>query len=565
MSTNSSSIQELALSSESSRVAAALSDGTVWLWDNRNELIDSFDGFKGSGKWYQLQFSPTGTRLAYSSANGIIQLRDGINGRFIADMQCGSRQDLEFSGDGSRIASLSRACGLTLWNSESGALIGAVTDIGDIRLDLGALAISANGSLLATANRDKVTLWSGNDDSLAQIKVLNNLDLPGSMTFSLDNILAIATEFDIKLYNVKTHSFISTLPFGGDPAALAFSPDYTHVAVGTYDGGVYLWDIRAIDASGPPANEEVTAVCALALSRDCSRLACGFENGTVELWDTSPTKRPISSHQVHETWAEALGFGPDGGLFASGSDDGTVKLWNGEDGSLRGTLTAPSGLRAVALSNTVLVAVGDGDVTLWSLDTQSLIHTFKQPGDIVSIAENSTLIVVAVVGEDDSEDSEDSDESEEDGGDSKDDVLGQSSVSLLDVVNHTTIATFNVPQDLDTMSFLPDNSQIVAQTRGGVFLSLNLINKDVIEAPTLEHLIQLPDTPLWNGVPIWHCRDKEQHYFSALFPQHQSPVPVLWIPRDLPVTAWTQGSSMIALGCGDGRVMLLRIPISHVG
>ncbi|KIL57029.1 hypothetical protein M378DRAFT_39851, partial [Amanita muscaria Koide BX008] len=97
-------------------------------------------------------------------------------------------------------------------------------------------------------------------------------------------------------------------------------------------GGIYLWDIRGIDASSRPSNEEVTAVRALALSRDCSRLACGFENNTVELWDTSPTKQRIASHQAHTRWAEELGFGPDGGPFASGSDDGTIKLWNGEDG-----------------------------------------------------------------------------------------------------------------------------------------------------------------------------------------------------------------------------------------
>ncbi|KIL60558.1 hypothetical protein M378DRAFT_916604, partial [Amanita muscaria Koide BX008] len=148
--TTSSTIQKLALS-ESSRIAAALSDGTVWLWDSRNaELIGNFDGFQSS-EWPWLEFSRTGTRLAYSSAIGV-KLRDGISGRFIADLRCASSHKFVLSDDGSRIASLSQDCGLALWNTESGGPVGAVADIRHSEL-----AISANGSLLATADLDEVT------------------------------------------------------------------------------------------------------------------------------------------------------------------------------------------------------------------------------------------------------------------------------------------------------------------------------------------------------------------------------------------------------------------------
>ncbi|KIL58132.1 hypothetical protein M378DRAFT_86929, partial [Amanita muscaria Koide BX008] len=95
-------IQGLALSSESSRVAAVLSDRTIWLWDSGSaELIDCFD--ESEGYFPQLEFSHTGTRLAYLSGDGIVKLRDGISGRFIADLQSEARK-FKFSGDGSRIA-----------------------------------------------------------------------------------------------------------------------------------------------------------------------------------------------------------------------------------------------------------------------------------------------------------------------------------------------------------------------------------------------------------------------------------------------------------------------------
>ncbi|KIL55885.1 hypothetical protein M378DRAFT_173204 [Amanita muscaria Koide BX008] len=536
MITTSSTIQNLALS-ESSRVAAALYDGTVWLWDNA-ELICSLDGFNSSKRPW-LQFSRTGTRLAYSSAIGF-KLRDGISGRFIADLQCGSSRKL-FSDDGSRFASLSRDCGLALWNTESGGLVGAVRDVDDY-----ILAISANGSLLATANDEKVTLWSENRDHLAKIDVLKQFQHTWSMAFSVDNILAIGTDLGgIKLYNTNIHSFISTLSFGsGLPAALAFSPDCTHLAGMIGFGSMYLWDMRGIDTSGP-LSREATGVTAMALSRDCSRLACVFRDGTVELWETSPTKRRIASHQCGRV--SAVEFGPDGSLFASGSDDGIIQLWNAGDGSLHGTLIAfqAGELQALALSGSVLVAAGRDGVTLWSLDTLSLIHTLKEicarrasTATTVSISDDSDLVAIG---------------------------FDDASVHLVDVMNRTTIATFIVSYGIRKLTFLPDKLQLVAQTYNGDFHSLDLINNCITNEPTLEHLIQLPDIPLWHGVPVWHCWDDAQHFVTALFSHHRTPVPVLWIPSDIPMNTWTQGSSMIALGRKDGRIILIRLPTSHFG
>ncbi|KIL60078.1 hypothetical protein M378DRAFT_14360 [Amanita muscaria Koide BX008] len=239
-----------------------------------------------------------------------------------------------------------------------------------------------------------------------------------------------------------------------------------------------------------------------------------------------------------------------------GSETAWGQSWK-SDGALRGTLKVPGRVQAVALSNSVLVATWHpqhtawkvrvlllrSGITLWSLDTLSLIHTFDGEASKVSITEDSTLIAVH--------------------------LHYDSCVALFDVVKRTIIATFNfdVPfpsADIHTITFLPDNLQLVVQSNKGAFLSLNLVNKHITKGHTLKHLVQLPNTPLWHGVPIWHCQDKDsgQYYFAASFSQHKSPMPMLWIPREISVMAW--GSSMIALGCDDGRVILLWLPISHV-
>ncbi|KIL55954.1 hypothetical protein M378DRAFT_550512 [Amanita muscaria Koide BX008] len=231
-------IQKLALS-ESSRVAAALYDGTVWLWDSRNaELICSLDGFESSkfkGPW--LEFSRTGTRLAYSSAIGF-KLRDGISGRFIADLRCGTRHKFVFSDDGSRFASLSRDRALALWNTENGGLVGAVRDVVGDHQKI-ALAISANGSLLATANNEKnseaqsrwPSQWTTHLQSeltMAELSSTTRIPAPSFLHFRLidrpKHWPSHPTALILPVRTTATFSFgiyeVSTLPHTKQPESL---------------------------------------------------------------------------------------------------------------------------------------------------------------------------------------------------------------------------------------------------------------------------------------------------------------------------------------------------------
>jgi WD40 repeat protein len=62
----------LALSFDGSRLAAGLSDGIVTLWDSRGigGSMASLDGYARKGG--QLEFSPGGYHLAFSSEDGSI-------------------------------------------------------------------------------------------------------------------------------------------------------------------------------------------------------------------------------------------------------------------------------------------------------------------------------------------------------------------------------------------------------------------------------------------------------------------------------------------------------------
>ncbi|KIL60992.1 hypothetical protein M378DRAFT_167497 [Amanita muscaria Koide BX008] len=576
-------IFEVAISSESRRIAAHLVDGTLCLWDSGNgELIGSFDQFASyyrARHWYpkpdpkpdpdrhyprdSLQFSSTGARLAYSSPSGIIHLRNGIDGSFIAylNLDCESEfHRFAFSADGSRIATQSSLY-LKLHRCEDGEVVGIANNTGSVLADL---AVSADGSLLAAKEADgnnfAVKLWSGNSGNPMPLVEILDRD-PWYMAFSLDDILAMMAFSSIEIYNVKTRSFISTLPCNRFSRTPTFSADCTHLATGSENGSVYLWDIRGIKSSSFPSNEQALEasdhIIVLALSPDCSRVACGFRNGKTELWETDDlAKQPIAAHRHHSRPIFTVKFSPDGSRYASGSSDG-IRLWEGKGGALLGTLQSGIGtLYEVEFSHSALAAASYRGIDLWDSQTLDHIHTFQGSfsdsptrlgfRETLSFSANGTLLVAAVLATPREYRFQDQ----------------QIIITVFDVTERTNIATFNIPKGLEVQatSFLPDNSHVVVLLLNGDFLTFDLVNNETIQGAIVEHLIQLPDFPVWHGVPVWLAShgEPEEYYLRALLSPHDDPLPVLWIPRAQHVCSYAQGRSVIALGCEDGRIILLR-------
>ncbi|KAB2371869.1 hypothetical protein F9B16_31230 [Actinomadura montaniterrae] len=73
----------------------------------------------------------------------------------------------------------------------------------------------------------------------------------------------------------------------GEAHAARFSPARTHLATGSRDGGVRLWN-HAGGADLLVTYPHPGAVWAVAFSPDGDRLASGCEDGAVRIWPTSP-------------------------------------------------------------------------------------------------------------------------------------------------------------------------------------------------------------------------------------------------------------------------------------
>ena len=111
------------------------------------------------------------------------------------------------------------------------------------------------------------------------------------------------------------------------------SPDGRHVAAGSTDHAVYVWDWRQ---SGEPMRlrGHTGEVYDVRFSPDGKRLASGGNDNRIILWNTE-TWEPVLELLGHESYVYRLAWSPDGTQIASASGDHTVRLWDSVSRSVR--------------------------------------------------------------------------------------------------------------------------------------------------------------------------------------------------------------------------------------
>jgi WD40 repeat protein len=539
--THSSEVITLALSHDASRLAAALSNNTINLWDvQKHKSITSLDG--SSAK--QLTFSPRNCILASLLIGGEIRLWNGTNGEFIACLDYGQEEHVKFafSRDGSRLASLTKKGKIGLWNGENGNFIGAAEDVGNVEK----LAISDDGSFLAAAERrgTNVKLWSAVGGN--RLSFIDSVEIGREITLAFSrDMLAIASSWGqiVKLFDLRSRTIISTLQLPS-PKSVAISPDGTRLAAENLGSGVHLWDIASIKASDPASNKQSNLLTALALSPDCSRLAAGFFDGTIELWNTDKAGQPIATLQRHSEDVGALAFSPDGEQLASGSWDQTIRVWDGRDGSTNNVIkhAFPRRLYSVAFSNALFAATTATDITLWDrktllpidtihLSNLSLPFSHVCPARLSFQVGGSPLLAIAC----------------------QNGHSGASNVTVWDTGERAALATFQVNYAIWELTLSPDGSLVFAELDDGSFRLLDVSTGNAIQQTGRADLNWIPN---FNGIPIsWHPR---RNHLLGQFSERYERIPLLYFPTEARISSVTVGSSMFAVGSFDGRLLVVR-------
>lgn len=279
--------------------------------------------------------------LAFAEQDGSVSILELATGKY--RLQDGPQKTrtvaLAVSDDGRRLASVSEAGEVRLWDAQRGKQIGALsTRAGPVQ----AAAFSHDGKQLAVGSyASEVRLF----------------DLASPEKSSPPN--------DPRILDIGSSRV----------TAVAFSHDDRRLVIATADGATR---VLTFGQSDPPVSlgTHTFAVWRLAFDSSGKRLAAASWDGAIRVWQTDSWEL-LESHKAHEQSISALAFGPRGDL-VSASLEGRLLYWRQEAAS-RQTSAIIAGrpdsvwIAAYSPDGRTLFVGGRGKrFELWDLPTQEL-------------------------------------------------------------------------------------------------------------------------------------------------------------------------------------------------
>ena len=272
----------------------------------------------------------------------------------------------------------------------------------------------------------------------APVRILDAPDLLDDyylnlLSWSSTNVLAVALSQSVYLWDAAQGSIQELLTLEDDNDYVCsvswIQQGGSHVAVGTANNVVQLWDVqagklvRSMDGHSNRVNalawnnhtltsasrdttivnhdvriqhhkvgsflQHTQEVCSLAWSPDGSYLASGSNDNTLCIWDGSmtSTQRASAKYQLtdHQACVKALAWSPhERNLLASGGGtaDRSIKFWNASSGSLLNNIDTGSqvcSLQWSPLEKEILSSHGyaENQLCLWKYPTMARVKELK--------------------------------------------------------------------------------------------------------------------------------------------------------------------------------------------
>lgn len=424
--THDSRVHAVAITRDGARVATALGDGTIRLWNQRREAeVAVLTGHVGAVR--DIAFDPSGSYLASAGDDGSVRLWRVPGGTQIQLFRGheGPVHAVAFHSDGTTLASGGEDKTIRKWHAKSSqalevyrghdsavrsvafardaAYLASGDDDGvvqiwnvsrnqavaELRSHRGAVRSIAfhpeNRAVLAIgtaapgpgASEGAASLWNlaPTRPQGGPIRLFGGrIDAVHGVAFHSDGkiLASISADNAVRLWQIDSDLSLRVLDTPTSSiAALAFRPERHIIALGLTDNTIRLYnersgkDIRTLSEHDGPIRD-------LAYNPSGTILASASKDGTIRLWDMNNTGvndalRVLPGHRGGVT---AVAFGPDGSLLVSGGEDRLVKVWNATSGKLRRTLRGHGdGITCVAFGTRgTLIASGsrDGSVRLWN-------------------------------------------------------------------------------------------------------------------------------------------------------------------------------------------------------
>lgn len=397
-------LNEIAWAPDGHQMALATSTG-VYIIDPQTQAVITYLNTRGAV--HSVAFSTDGSRIATGEGTGLVRIWETATGKQLASLY-GHTQAVNrvaFSPDGRQAASASDDKTARLWNIEKKEIILEITQ--HVQGVTG-VAFSPDGKTLATTSLDfHVMLWNTSSgermkDMVARAAVYDVGFFPDGK-----KLLTGGGDSAIQMWDAENGVNIDTLANTTTVIhELKISPDGRFVAVADNSGqvtvytsqGEKLWSNRNFRLPRLLA-ANFTYTHHIAFSPDSTRLASGTWDDTVQIW-TAENGASAGLIDQFSDYASALEVSPNGKYLAAATIGGEVKVWDLPNATLLYTFPGEiiSGrIYSYQMNDSRYLAIKDGsnNMQVYDLQDGSLAYTFRGHRDLRSAAFSSDGVYLA--------------------------------------------------------------------------------------------------------------------------------------------------------------------------
>ena len=315
-----------------------------------------------------IAWSPDGSMLAAALASGPILVLTGDTGRVVHELPGHGMGTLalDWSRDGRWLASGGQDGKARLWDAITGSEA-AVLEGGSAWVEH--VAWSPRANQLAAAAGKFVKLWK-DDGELVQVHDDHASTVTGLAWLRDGRQLATACYGGVMLWRVGRKAPEQHFQWKGSFLSLSLSPDDKHVAAGSQDASLFVWNLKTaknVGMSGYPGKIGL-------LDWDASsRYLAGGAGKEAVLWDfsgTGPANREPLVFSRHVDRIADLRFHPAQGILATAGQDGMLILWNISEGVMKDLCSLKNPLSRLAWNpqgKTLAAGSAEGEVCLFQV------------------------------------------------------------------------------------------------------------------------------------------------------------------------------------------------------